>query len=140
MRFYISFFIVLSLLISFCNCYNISVSRDSYNIEGYKFVKNVIKDWNKKHKNDINEISIMNLNNDSSIFDVISKVIPKTNSILIPEKYCKDSIKYHEQRQSSLFIIVSKVMDMDQDDQVCKVKLFVVYIVNKIHQKTSSLK
>lgn len=122
MRFVLSS-LVLWLLMSICSCYNFTVSTDSYRIEVYKFVKNVIEDWNQKHKNDINEISIMNLNNDSSLFDVVTRAIPKTNPILIPEKYCKDTIKHHDQRQSSVFIVVSKVKDMDQDDQVSLIGL-----------------
>ncbi|CAG9809570.1 unnamed protein product [Chironomus riparius] len=113
--------IILGFLIPFGYCYNITVSRDPYDKEVYRFVKEVIKDWNRKHINDTNEISIMNLDNDKSLFDIVRRAIPKENPILLPENGCKDFAKYSNLRQSSIFIIISKVIGDIQ------------YYVNQLH-------
>ena len=109
MKILIGYAIILGFLISFSNCYNFSVSVDPYHEVIYKFVKAVITDWNQKHENGINDISIINLNNDTSLFNIVRQAIPKENPVLLPECTNLNNTGFLDTKESSIFIIVSKV-------------------------------
>ena len=110
MKILLGYSIILGFLISFSNCYNFSVANNPYHKEIYKFVKQVIIDWNQKHENDINDISIINLDNDTSLFHIVRKAIPKENPILLPECSVINSNKYENTRKNSVFIIISRTL------------------------------
>ena len=102
--------IILGFLISLSSCYNFTVAINPYHKEIYKFVKNVIIDWNQKHENDTNDISIINMDNDTSLFHIVRKAIPKENPIFMPD--CSiNNLEQRSQRKSSILIIISKITD-----------------------------
>jgi len=109
MKILLGYSIILGFLISFCNCYNFSVAVDPYHKEIYRFVKKVITDWNQKHENDINDISIINMDNDTSLFHIVRKAIPKQNPIFLPDCGGREYLKHVNTRRSSIFIIISRI-------------------------------
>ncbi|CAG9797830.1 unnamed protein product [Chironomus riparius] len=91
------------------SCYNISIAIDPYHMEIFKFVKHVIKDWNQKHKNGINDISIINLDNDTSLYNIVREAIPKENPILLPDCKSLNNTSFSNTKESSIFVVISKV-------------------------------
>lgn len=100
--------IILGFLISFCNCYNISITVNPYHKGIYKFIKHVITDWNQKHEGTINDISIINMDNDTSLFNIVRKAMPN-NPVLLPNCRNLNNTEFANTKESSIFVVISKV-------------------------------
>lgn len=107
-------FIIFEIYILNCVSSKVLLPANKSHLEVAKFLRKIIKDWNIKHSNEINDIAIMNMDNDTSIFHGITKGIPKINPILLPEFSCTDTQKYFNLRECSLFIIISRAPDVDK--------------------------
>lgn len=105
-------FLILGIFCPFSvDSFKFSIEPNPLLDEITKSVSGIVKDWNSKHKDMRNDVSILNLQNDTSVLQAVVNAVSGENAVFLPENNCNsDFYKYFGTSQSAFLIVVADLI------------------------------